>query len=263
MNHFLNKKIVITGASSGIGEALLRELAQTPCTVFIGARSVEKLQKLKKELENEQTKIHVLEMDLSKNESLEKAFLALQSKTNSIDLLLNNGGISQRGLAVDTDYSVVERIMNVNFLGTIKWTTLCLPLLKKSAAPHITVISSVVGEYGFPLRSSYSASKHALKGYFESMQLEPGSPSVSIVSPGRIKTAISLSALEADGSMHGKMDEGQNKGVSAEKAASLILKGSAKKKNNIFIGSGEIVLIYIKRYVPALFRFIAKRVSAT
>lgn len=263
MSYYKDKTIVITGASSGIGESLLRELAKVPCTIFIGARSADKLQKLKSELESDGTKIHVLDLDLSNSESLKAACSALQSKTNSIDLLINNGGISQRGYAIDTDYSVVERIMKVNFMGAVEWTSLCMPLLQRSNDPQITVISSVVGEYGFPLRSSYSASKKALVGYFESMQLEPNSPFVSIVSPGRILTNISLSALEADGSQHGKMDQGQDKGISSEKAAKLILKGTRKKKYNIFIGKGEILLIYIKRYIPPLFRYIAKRVSAT
>lgn len=263
MSGFKDRTIIITGASSGIGEALLRELATEPCQIFIAARSVEKLEELKAELESEQTQIHVLELDLSSSESLKAASLALQSKTNHIDLLINNGGISQRGLAKDTDFSVVQRIMQVNFLGTVEWTGLCMPLLQRAKDPQIGVISSVVGEYGFPLRSSYSASKKALVGYFESMQLEPDSPAVSIVSPGRIRTNISLSALESDGSKHGKMDEGQDKGISADKAAKQILKGIKRKKHNIFIGSGEIVLVYIKRYIPPLFRFIAKRVSAT
>jgi len=263
MAYFKNKTIAITGASSGIGEAILRELAVSADLIFILARSTDKLSSLKKELEaKSEVKIEVITMDLADDKSIEDGFLALQRQTANLDLLVNNGGISQRGYATETDYSVVERIMQVNFMGTVKWTTLCMPLLMKSKTPHITVISSVVGEFGFPLRSSYSASKHALKGYFESMQLEPNSPSVSIVSPGRITTNISLNALAADGSSHGEMDSGQKNGISAAKAAQIIVKGSAKKKKNIFIGRGEIVLVYISRYCPPLFRKIAKNISA-
>ena len=260
--HWKNKTIVITGASSGIGEALLRNVAKNPCTVFICARSEDKLNALKSELESKDVKIHVLKLDLNDYQSLESPFSVLKRETKHIDLLINNGGISQRGYAKDTDFSVVERIMKVNFLGTIKWTSLCMPLLLQSETKHISVISSVVGEYGFPLRSSYAASKHALKGYFESMQLEPDSPSVSVVSPGRIKTDISMNALTSDGGKHGEMDAGQSGGISAEKAAHKILKGSYKKKKNIFIGSGEIVLLYISRFCPPLYRKIASSVSS-
>jgi short-subunit dehydrogenase len=263
MPSFKNKSIVITGASSGIGEALLRELAKESCQIFIAARSIQKLEKLKSELESERTKIEVLSLDLSSSESLKSAFLLLKNKTDTIDLLINNGGISQRGLAKDTDYDVVKRIMQVNFLGTVEWTSLCMPLLQNSTDSQIAIMSSVVGEYGFPLRSSYAASKHALVGYFESMHLEPDSPRVSIISPGRIRTNISISALGVDGAQHGKMDNGLDKGITPEKAAKKILNGIRKRKYNIFIGSGEIVLLFIKRYVPSLFRFIAKRVSPT
>ena len=201
-------------------------------------------------------------MDLADSESLKSAFKQLSEKTNHLDLLINNGGISQRGFAKDTDFSVVDRIMQVNFLGTVEWTTHCMKLLQKNGDGHIIAISSVVGEYGFPLRSAYAASKHALKGYFQSMQLEPDSPSVSIVSPGRITTNISINALTSEGKKHGEMDAGQAGGISAEKAAEKILKGAAKRKNNIFIGSGEIVLLYISRYIPPLYRKIARNISS-
>ena len=261
MAHYSGKTVFVTGASSGIGEAMVRNLASSPCTIFIGARSTDKLESLKNELETNHVKIHAIPMDLFDSKSLVNAFNELSRRTDRLDLLINNGGISQRGLAKDTEFSVVNRIMQVNFLGTIEWTTHCMPLLLKANKAHIIAISSVVGEYGFPLRSAYAASKHALKGYFQSMQLEPDSPSVSIVSPGRITTNISINALNSDGKKHGEMDAGQAGGVSAEKAAEKILRRAAKRKNNIFIGSGEIVLLYISRYLPPLYRRIAKNIS--
>ncbi|HCY46518.1 MAG TPA: short-chain dehydrogenase [Flavobacteriales bacterium] len=261
MAHYSGKTVFVTGASSGIGEAMVRNLAASPCTIFIGARSTDKLKSLKKELETNDVKIHVIPMDLANSKSLIDAFNELSRKTDRLDLLINNGGISQRGLAKDTEFSVVNRIMQVNFLGTVEWTTHCMPLLLKADKAHIIAISSVVGEYGFPLRSAYAASKHALKGYFQSMQLEPDSPSVSIVSPGRITTNISINALTSEGKKHGEMDAGQAGGITAEKAAEKILRGAAKRKSNIFIGSGEIVLLYISRYLPPLYRKIAKNIS--
>ena len=163
---FKNQVICITGASSGIGEALLRELAKNPCTLFIAARSVDKLESLKQELSNEQVKIHVLNLDLANAQSIEAAAEELKKNTDRLDLLINNGGISQRGKAIETEFSVVRQIMEVNFMGCIHWTSTCMPLLNKSKEARIIVTSSVVGHYGFPLRSAYAASKHALQGYF-------------------------------------------------------------------------------------------------
>ncbi len=260
---FKNQVICITGASSGIGEALLRELAKNPCTLFIAARSVDKLESLKQELSNEQVKIHVLNLDLANAQSIEAAAEELKKNTDRLDLLINNGGISQRGKAIETEFSVVRQIMEVNFMGCIHWTSTCMPLLNKSKEARIIVTSSVVGHYGFPLRSAYAASKHALQGYFESMQLESEAPHVSIISPGRIQTDISMHALDASGKAHGEKDPGQLNGIPAKTAAKKILEGSLKKKKDIFIGRGEIFLIYLHRYLPFLFRIIAKKVSAT
>lgn len=260
---FKHKTMCITGASSGIGESLVRELAKFPCTIFIAARSTEKLQALKEELSSDHVNIHVLSLDLSVASSMMDALKVMQGVCTHLDLLVNNGGISQRGTALETDFSVLRRIMEVNFMGNIHWTSLCMPLLMKSTEPRIIVTSSVVGHYGFPLRSAYAASKHALQGYFESMQLESDSPAVSIVSPGRIRTDISLHALDSSGNEHGKSDPGQLNGIPSEIAARKILEGSAKKKKEIYIGKGEVFMIYLHRYIPALFRIIAKKVSAT
>ncbi|MCL4141811.1 UNVERIFIED_CONTAM: hypothetical protein GTU68_001837 [Idotea baltica] len=123
-------------------------------------------------------------------------------------------------------------------------------------------MSSVVGLYGFMERSSYAASKHALQGYFESMQLEGDRPSVTIVSPGRVNTEISKHALNATGDSHGQMDAGQTNGMDANVAARRILRAAAKRKKNLYLGKGEVLMIYFHRYLPILFRTIAKNISA-
>ena len=263
MNPFEGQVICITGASAGIGEGLLRAMANNPCTIFIAARSMDKLELLKKELSAPAIKIIPLSLDLSEPASISKAFEVMTKHVDRLDLLINNGGISQRGKAVDTDFSVVRRIVEVNFMGAIHWTSLCMPLLQKSAEPRIIITSSVVGHYGFAVGSAYAASKHGLQGYCESMELESDLPIVSIVSPGRIQTDISVHALDAKGEAHGEKDPGQLNGIPVDVAAHKILEGSWKKKKNIFIGKGEVFLIYLHRYFPFLFRIIAKKVSAT
>jgi short-subunit dehydrogenase len=122
----------------------------------------------------------------------------------------------------------------------------------------------VTGKFGFKLRSAYAAAKHALHGYFESLALEnDGVINVTLVCPGRIRTNISLYALRANGAPHGQMDEGQLKGVPVEKCADQIIKGIRRNKREVFIGGAEVVLVYIKRFFPALFYRIARKASAT
>lgn len=260
--HYQNKTIVITGASSGIGKALVMELASIECTLFIGARSVDKLELLKQELTGQPAEVIPFHMDLSEGASLEKAVLELQRHTKHIDVLINNAGISQRGYAAETEFEVVERIMNTNYRGTVLFTSRCNGLLNQAADPQIIVNISVVGEYGFPLRSAYAASKHALKGYFQSYQLEPNVPKISLVFAGGVQTNISKNALNAKGEPNNKAETRIDKGVTAEKTASRILKGSAKYKKNIFIGWREVLLLYISRYSPMLYRKIARNVNA-
>ncbi len=262
LDYYRDKHIVITGASSGIGEALTKLLAKVNCTIYIGARSLDKLELLKNELAAQPALIIPFAMDLEDTDSLEVAVSALQRQTKCIDVLINNAGISQRGYASETEFSVVDRIMNVNFKGTVLLTSLCKKLLSSSSSPQIIVNTSVVAEYGFPLRSAYAASKHALKGYFQSYQLEPNAPHISLVFAGGVQTNISKNALNTKGEPNNKAETRIDKGVTAEETARRILKGASKHKKNIFIGWREVLLLYISRYCPALYRKIARNVNA-
>jgi len=256
---FKNKFICITGASSGIGEALLREVVKTPCTVVVMARSVDKLNALQQELSSDGVLIHVIPMDLENSDSIDAAVEKMKSLIPQLDWLFNNGGMSQRGLAAETEFNVVRRIMEINFLGTIQLTIACNPLFSLAQKPGIVVTSSIAGLFGFPLRSAYSASKHALQGYFESCQLESDSPSITIVSPGSIKTNLALKALDAKGKFNNKKDERLEKGVLPSILAIKVMKAASKRKKKVYIGKEELLMIYFHRYLPFLFNFIAKR----
>jgi len=124
-------------------------------------------------------------------------------------------------------------------------------------------MSSAAGKFGFPLRSYYTASKHALHGFYEALGLELKDTQIytTVVCPGRIKTDISKNALKGDGAAHAQMDDGQLNGVDVDICAAKIKQGIRRNKSEIYIGGGEILLIYLKRYFPSLFRFIAKRVN--
>jgi dehydrogenase/reductase SDR family member 7B len=128
---------------------------------------------------------------------------------------------------------------------------------------HIAVTSSVVGKFGFPYRSAYSASKHALHGFFESLRAENTNKNirVSIIVPGRIRTAISVNAINSRGTTHGKMDEAQSKGMSAERSASIICRKLKKEKKEILVGGKELLMVHIRRFIPQLYYFLSAKLK--
>ncbi|MEM7511749.1 MAG: SDR family oxidoreductase [Bacteroidota bacterium] len=256
-----HKVFWITGASSGIGEALAYEASANGATVILSARRKEELERVASGCSGE-TK--VVPLDLTDQESLKKAAAEVLS-AYEVDVLINNGGISMRGRAHETDFSVDRRLMEIDYFGHVALTKLVLPQMIKRGKGHLVAISSVVGRFGFPMRSAYSAAKHALNGFFETVGLElyDKGVNVTIVNPGRIKTQISLNALNNDGSTYGKMDKGQEEGIPADVCAKKILKAVAKGKREINIGNKEVLLLQIRRFFPTLFFKIARKVSPT
>lgn len=257
------KVVWITGASSGIGEAFAYEMASMGAKVILSARRAEALDRVKAVCEQKGGKADVVTLDLASPETIDQAFEQVKSISSTIDILFNNGGISQRSLTWETDLAVDRRIMEVNFFGNIHLTKLVLPLMRQQKQGMILVTSSVVGKFGFPLRSAYAASKHALHGFFDSLRAEITDEDIHImlICPGRIKTNISLNALSGDGTNHGEMDQGQAKGMSAEQCAKIIFRAMRRKTPELYIGK-EKIMIYLRRYIPALYYRMAKRVSA-
>jgi len=259
MSFFNSKVILITGATSGIGEALAFELALKNAHIIIAGRNKRKLAELETEIKKRGSKCLTVELDLSNRESIENATQYIKANITKLDILINNGGISQRSFAEQTDETVLREIMEVNFFGTIKLTNNLLPLLQKEGG-NIAVTSSLAGKFGTAMRSAYSSSKHALHGYYESLRYEQmkNNIKVSIICPGFIKTDISLNALTANGEKHGKMDKNQAAGMSAEKCAKKYLSAIKNGKKEVFIGGFEVLTVYIKRFLPFLFyRIIA------
>jgi short-subunit dehydrogenase len=177
---------------------------------------------------------------------------------------VNNGGISQRSLVGETPIEVDRKIMEVNFFGAVGLTKALLPALRETKG-QIIVISSISGKFGFFLRSAYAASKHALHGFFESLALEEEANgiTVTIVCPGKINTPISISALNAQGQRHNEMDHNQETGMSAEECARQIVRAAGKNKPEVLIGNKEILAVYLKRFVPGIFRKIIRKQKAT
>ncbi len=186
-------------------------------------------------------------------------------KFGRIDLLINNGGISQRSNADETSLETDRKIMEINYFGNIALSKAVLPYMQKQGGGHIAVMSSIAGKFGFFLRSSYSASKHALHGFYESLRLEEEKNNVliTILCPGKINTNISLNAIGKDGKSHGLMDHNQATGMPADACAKKIITAIEKKKKEVFIGGKEIKAVTIKRFFPKLFYKIIRKQKAT
>lgn len=264
MSTFQNKVIWITGASSGIGEALAKALANEGAKLILSSRRSEELERVKNSLKMEGADILILPLDLADTSKIDDLTKQVIDKFGRIDFLINNGGISQRSLTKDTPLAVDRKVMEVNFFGTVALTKSVLPYMLQQKNGHIIAISSIVGKFGFYLRSAYSASKHALHGFFESLRIETYKDNVKIliVCPGKINTNISINAITGDGSKHNKMDESTENGVSAEDCAQQILNGIRKNKEELFIGGSDLNAIWLKRFFPKLFSRIIRKQKA-
>lgn len=259
MTSISNKVIWITGASSGIGEALAYELAKKGAKIILSARRKEELERVKGNCAlSAQPAIGIVPLDVTASSTLELTTHAAIQLFGHIDILINNSGISQRSFAKDTLVDVDRRIMEVNYFGAITLTKNLLPHFLQRKSGHIVTVSSITGKFGTPYRSGYAASKHALHGFFDSLRAElwrdvKDAIKVTMIAPGFIHTPITLSAVTGDGSPLGKMDEAQYKGKSAEWCAQKICKAIENNREEIYIGGKEVLGVYLKRFTPRLF----------
>lgn len=262
MTNLKDNVVWITGASSGIGEALAKTLNRKGSIVVLSSRRIEELKRVQMELDIPENSL-VLPMDLLEHESFVPNTKIILDTFGQIDVLINNGGISQRSLARETPLDLDRKIMELNYFSHVALTKTVLPIMQNQKGGHIITISSLSGKFGFFLRSAYAASKHALQGFFESLRLEEEGNNIKVlmVYPGLIKTNISVNALAADGTPHGKMDNNQSKGISAEKCAAKIVKGIEKNKLEVFPGGKEKNAVKVKRFSPRLFYKIIRKQS--
>lgn len=239
-----NKTIWITGASSGIGEELARQLAAQGVTLILTARNAEKLEALASFLRTRGAVCYLLAADLYQLDTLEALTRKALQFTGNIHIVIHSAGISQRSLAQETDLKVYHQLMDINFFAPVYITRYLLPHFIEKNNGHIVVLSSVAGLMGFPLRSGYSAAKHAVKGYFETLQTETHDQEIytTLVYPGRINTPISVSSIKGDGSAHGKMDDGQLNGIPVHECASRIISAIHARKKRVVIAKGERLL---------------------
>ena len=254
-SYFQHQVIWITGASSGIGQALAQALAPLGARLVLSARRSGELEKVKSTLPGDAAKYLVLPLDLEQPESFGGLVERVMQHFGRIDLVIHCGGISQRAAVQDSPLALDQKIMAINYFGAVALTKVVLPIYLQQQSGHFVVISSVVGKFGTPKRSAYAASKHALHGFFDSLRAEVWRSHirVTLVCPGYIRTNISYNALNAAGGKYGRMDRNQEKGMSPEKCARRILQALEAGKQEVYVGGKEVLGVYFKRFFPGLF----------
>ena len=262
MGEIKGKVIWITGASSGIGEALAYQLVEEEAKVILSARREEELERVKKTCgEAAKSRIKLLPFDLAQPDTLSNQVNKALQLFGRIDILINNGGISQRSLAKDTLVEVDRRIMEVNYFSAVALTKLLLPSLISQKSGHIVNVSSLVGKFSTPYRSGYAASKHALHGFFDALRAElwKDGIKVTMICPGFVQTNISFNALTGKGEKHDEMDQTQANGISPESCARSIIRAIKRDKEEIYIGGREKYAVFLKRFFPGLFSRIVRK----
>jgi short-subunit dehydrogenase len=203
-------------------------------------------------------------MDVTKKENIMNSVETVTKTHKRVDILINNAGVSQRGLVVETPVEVDRMILETDFFGAVTLTKALLPYMIRQGGGQLVAISSMTGLYGFPMRSAYASAKHALRGFFETIALELWDQNikVTLVYPGRIHTDISIHSLDKDGKPYGIMDPGQVKGIPVETCARKIIRAVERNKRTLLLGRGEIFLYSLKKFVPPVFYLIARKISA-
>lgn len=263
--NFSAKTVWITGASAGIGKAVAKLLAEKCNNLIISGRNEEALAQLADELLPNGLQVYAVPFDLQIPSTIEQAYKRVKAQGLLVDALIQFGGLSHRSLVLETETDVERKIMEVNYFGTVKLAKLVLKDMVKQNSGLLVATSSIVGKFGFPYRSSYSAAKHALHGYFETIRAEnvAHNINVSVIIPGRVATEISKRALLKDGSEHGKMDQGLENGIAVDKAAKKIIRSLEKEKKEILVGGKELLMVHLRRWLPSLAYKMASKVNPT
>jgi len=250
----LNQKVVvITGSSSGIGEALAFQAASRGAKLMLAARSIDKLEAISKMLKKHNAEVHVCQVDVSVQSDCERLINETMKAFGRIDVLINNAGISMRALFVDADPGVLQRLMEVNFWGAVYCTKYALPHLLKQKG-SVVGISSIAGIKGLPARTGYSASKFAMLGFLESLRIENLKTGLHVLMafPGFTASNIRNTALAADGSQQGESPRDESKMMTAEEVAIKVLDAVERRKRTLILTFQGKLTVLLNRFFPAL-----------
>ena len=259
---FHNKVVWITGASSGIGEALAYAFAAEGALLVLSARREEELQRVAKACGN----AYVLPFDmLSLAEHTDRVNDIIKTY-GRIDYLVLNAGVSQRSFMKDTEFDVYRRLFEVNFFSIVSLTQAVLPIFTAQKSGVFVPIASVAGRISTPRRAAYGATKHALIGFFDSVRAEVFADGIRVTTilPGYIKTNISLHAMNEKGEAYGKMDPNQAKGLDPNFTAEKILQAILARENEFFVGGFlEGFGLFVKRFFPSIMPFMLRKIKNT
>ncbi len=264
MLDYRDKVVWITGASSGIGEALAYEFARQGARLVLSARRTEVLEQVRQQCLSPERHL-VLPMDMADTEGMAHKVEAVLTACGRIDVLVNNAGISQRSLVKDTDLSVDRRIMEIDFFGPVALTKAVLPHMLARGSGQLAVVSSVVGLVATPYRSAYAAAKHAIAGFYDALRAESFDSGirVSVIYPGFVKSNVSLSALTGSGEAHGLVDEQQVTAMPADAFAQQAVAALAREENRIIIAGKEKLAVWLGRLSPDLLARVIRKVKVT
>jgi short-subunit dehydrogenase len=258
MSSIANKTVWITGASSGIGEALAYELANKNCKLILSGRNIEALQIVKSKCN---TDVVIISFDLADFDNAKNHAQKAIEAFGKIDLLVNNGGISQRSLLAETDFSVDKKIIEVNYLGTVALTKAILPHFIENKNGHFVTITSLMGKFGSPYRSGYCGAKHALHGFFDVLRMEHQKDNikVTLICPGFVQTDVAKNALIGNGSAQNINDEATQNGMPVAVFAKKFVKAAESKKYEAYIGGKETIGVFLKRFFPRFLHYYVLR----
>lgn len=257
----MKEKIIwITGASSGIGEALAYELSKLGAKLILSARRTQELERVKLNCSDTE-KVAILALDLLQFDTLADITEKAVGIYGKIDILINNGGLSQRSLIAETAFEVFKKMIDINYLGTIQLTRSLLPYFLTQKHGHFVTVTSLMGKFGSPYRSGYCGAKHALHGFFDVLRMEhqKDNINVTLICPGFIRTNVAKNALVGDGSAQQKEDGATAKGLDVSICAKKIIKAIGQKQYETYIGGKEIYAAYLKRFFPKLLHKLVLR----
>ncbi len=257
----MKKNVIwITGASSGIGAELAKQYAKEGALLILSARGEKALQEVKNSCEHQEN-ITVLPLDLKDFKSMTQYVEKALAVYGSIDLLINNGGVSQRSLIADTKIEVYQELMNINYMGTVALTKALLPYFIERKKGHFAVVTSVMGKFGSPYRSGYCGAKHALHGFFDVLRMEheKDNVDVTLICPGFVQTNVTINALTGTGERLNHDDPGTQNGLEVAFFCKKMIRAIRNKKWEVSFGKKEKLGVFVKRFSQKLLHAIVMR----
>lgn len=258
--NFKHKTIWITGASSGIGKAVAIALSEYECNLILSSRRADVLEEVK-QLCKKPNNVAIVPLDLANVKDMQKYAVQAISTFGAVDILINNGGISQRSPILETTIEVDQKLMEIDYLGTVALSKSILPHFIERQQGHYVVVSSLMGKFSSPFRSAYCGAKHALHGFFDAMRLEHEQDGIKVtmICPGFVNTNVARNALTADGSKQGFQDDMTENGLDVNKFAKKMIKAIKSEKFEAYIGGFEAVGVFVKRLSPRLLHKLVLR----